>query len=123
MMIKNLLPLFAVACALFLCACDKTAEERINGVWKSDDAGNYFKVLLKIDTRERTGRIEKYDGEELAATHEEKIAGLKEKGDAVILEMEDGQGTKTEITLTMKGSNKMIMSGSGTNMAFTKVKK
>lgn len=109
--------------ALLLCACEKTAAERINGTWKSVDAGNYFQVLLKIDTKARTGRLEKYDGDEIVVTHEEKIVGVREKGDAVVLEMEAPDGVKSEITLKMEGGKKMILSGSGQDMAFTKVKK
>ncbi len=109
--------------ALLLCACEKTAAERINGTWKSVDAGNYFQVLLKIDTKARTGRLEKYDGDEIVVTHEEKIVGVREKGNEVVLEMEAPDGVKSEITLTMEGGKKMILSGAGENMAFTKLKK
>lgn len=115
--------LAALVAALLLCACEKSAEDRINGTWKSVDAGNYFQVLLKIDTKARTGRLEKFDGDEIVVTHEEKIVGVKENGNAVTLEMEDPDGVKSEITLTMEGGKKMILSGSGESMAFTKVKK
>lgn len=113
-------PLLAV---FFLCSCEKSAEDRINGTWKSVDSGDYFQTLLKIDTKARTGRLEKFDGDEIVVTHEEKIVGMKENGNAVTLEMEDPDGVKSEITLTMEGGKKMILTGSGVSMAFTKVKK
>lgn len=110
--------------ALILAACESgPAEDRINGVWQSEDAGKYFKVLLTIDTKAKTGTLTKYDGDEVVMTHAEKIISMKGTENSVTLDMENDDGTQSQITLTLDGNNKLVLEGSGTKLDFKRVKK
>lgn len=116
------IPVFILS--LILAACESgPAEDRINGVWQSEDAGKYFKVLLTVDTKAKTGTLAKYDGDDVVMTHTEKIISMKATENTVALEMESEDGTQSQITLTLEGNNKLVLSGSGQDLNFTRVKK
>lgn len=122
-MFKSVLVIPFFVLALILAACEGGGtEDRINGTWQSDDAGKYFKVLLTVDTKAKTGTLTKYDGEDVVMTHTEKIDSMKAEGNSVTLDMASDDGTKSQIVLTLDGKNKLVLVGEGMSLNFTRVK-
>lgn len=123
-MSRTILAIPLIILALLLAACeDGGIGEQINGTWQSDDAGKYFKVLLTVDTKAKTGTLAKYDGDDVVMTHTEKIEAMKAEGNSVTLDMQSEDGTKSQITLTLDGKNKLVLVGEGMSLNFTRARK